>query len=342
MPVREREPFQIADAVLKIERGGETVDAGCAEPDVFPGEGGFDKEAARIGEVAAETHLQRRRGGFGTHFFQLAQEAFRKGGALPRVLLRCGCRRLKRLRVDEPARGRDAHAAEQRLGLREINLMRGQQQAGVDARDFEFRTLPVARIQGQREARVAQVDRVDERFAVDEIAVVDVEHDAVDRGEHPARILCVLDHHVARDQPREWIEREPLEGNLHAPLAELVDDVALPFPGEAEVVGIPAAPDHAREHQQKTDSNSPAAEPSHDVWRIESSDQCAKAFRNPGQRVRLWQTQMASKKSRFVPGHRVGTAFQAVRRRGSSPVRKNSPPASDALERRPYPRGMTF
>ncbi len=88
---------------------------------------------------------------------------------------------------------------------------------------------------------VADIDRVQERLAMEKRGVIDIKREFADNGEERGRILEIVNAHILRDEAAEGIEGETTDGGFDAALAQLVRDGGAPLAAETFVRQIPTS-----------------------------------------------------------------------------------------------------
>ena len=119
----------------------------------------------------------------------------------------------------------------------------------VEFCDENARAVRVRRVERELELCVAKIDAVEERLAVEQVRVIDVEHDLADDRERAAVVFHVHDFHVARDEAVERVERKSADRDGEAALLEFAVHVLPPVAREALAVHVPAAPQQ-RDHEK--------------------------------------------------------------------------------------------
>src|SRR3982751_6763501 len=108
-----------------------------------------------------------------------------------------------------------------RIRMRDIDLLRGQKKPRVQLRNLELLTPWLLGVEGQGEACIAEIERIEEGFTADQVGIVDLQSHLVDRGENAPPIVSVQNTHLFRHEPANRIKRKSAERHLHAALVKL-------------------------------------------------------------------------------------------------------------------------
>ncbi len=251
------ELFQLRDSALGANREIEALDLIFLSADIRGVQPQFREDIFGMGEIAAELDAQHGMRAFEVHALELLDDAsnHRARGFMRIALV------AKILGNVEPSKREDAQAENLGLGAREIDLLRGEEEARVEMGDGDAFTFRIGGIERKSETRVAQVDPIKKRAAPDGIGVIDAEHDAIDHREHAALILRVVELDLLADETAERIECEAVQRNFNALLAELIDQIVAPLLREAVVVRVPGDRGEKAEHDRQEGEEDSAHQP---------------------------------------------------------------------------------
>ena len=164
-----------------------------------------------LGEVAGKFHLQFRRRSRVTKTLQQRHEVLEKAEPARRFLSGILGRRLIVFALDQLAAGRNAHPAEEALGLAHLDSFR--RKINVSPKAFQLGLCDLA-FDGRKrdgEIAVANVERIEERLVMEKRRIIDIKRDLTHYCERSFALLVVINADVTRDQAAERIEREPAD-----------------------------------------------------------------------------------------------------------------------------------
>ena len=214
-------------ALAQVERPGGVVQADepllqviAAAPQGRAGELGGGAQGVQVGEVALEEDVEPGGGAVAADFLDLVGEEVR-----PFAAARAGCGRGGRargaeaLRVEQRAAGADLEAVEIARGLGEPDLTGQEGQFRLETAQLEDGAGRVGHVDGERQARAAQVERIEEGFLLDEVGQGDVDGDAVEVEQVGVLGVEQVEVGILGDKALEGIEREAAGGEVEAAAA---------------------------------------------------------------------------------------------------------------------------
>src|SRR5580704_10297729 len=201
----------------------------------------------KLSKVARKLHLQRRRAGRETKFLELRYDPAQNRPSLFALLFREWRRWLIICPFNQLARGRDAHAAKNSLGLTDVDLFR--RKINVRVKFSQLRPLSLfslRSLQWERYLSAANVQRVQKRLVMKKCGVINVERNLADEGQSFSAVLVTKDAHVPRDQATKRIEGEVSNGRFDTAPMQFLDHPRAPLSPEAFAREVPAADDGRR------------------------------------------------------------------------------------------------
>ena len=87
--------------------------------------------------------------------------------------------------------------------------------------------------------RVAHIERVQKRLAMNQRCVIDVQRDFADECERLFSILVIEDSHIVRDQAAKRIQCQSTDRSFHAVFVQFLDEAVPPLPAKASFRQIP-------------------------------------------------------------------------------------------------------
>ncbi len=235
-----------------VERDAQTFEAVVAAPQRVALELGGGAQGAGLGQVALETDFQLGRRTRGADLFDLVGDGAGPLFAAKLVLGAGGLAgRRKTFRVQQLAAGGNLDAVKVARGLGEPDLAGQHGELGLEAAELELRAVGIVHVHGQRQARAAQVERIEERFLLDEVPQADVHRHAVDVEQRRVMGIEQVQVGVLRDEALEGIERQARGGKIQAAPSQFGGELVAPFAAEAPVVRVPSRPGHAAEQGQR-------------------------------------------------------------------------------------------
>ena len=120
----------------------------------------------------------------------------------------------------------------------------------AESRQLRLGRFRIIRGNGKNELRVANIESVKKRLAMEERRIINIERDLADDGDGVFAVLVIKNAHVARDQTAKRIEREPPDRCFDAAFAQFFNDSVTPMPPKTFSREIPAAQRRDRDNRQ--------------------------------------------------------------------------------------------
>ena len=99
--------------------------------------------------------------------------------------------------------------------------------------ELRFADLDCARLDGQGDLSVANINRVEKGLVMEECGIIDIERNFTDESESVFPVFVIIDPHPLGDEAPKRVERKPANRSLDPAFVQLLNHQTTPLPAKA-------------------------------------------------------------------------------------------------------------